>query len=254
MRGVAGQHRAATGLGNVADQNAVPDAFGLRLARSLRKPIIAGFPHMRLRDRRTTCRNRRRPAAPSHLQSAARIETDRARLGLDRRHRPPEHFLGREPRVGGIGERRQRFRVEVSLVLGKRQRGPGDGDRESDADGRIRRDMGLRTVAGPRLSGGVRSMAPEAGLTNGQKCSRFCKRALKRSFDAGKGLLRIGPWVSRRADAMDGHGDGGGSPHGRLRGSDRSAQSVFKRQRSRRSTARPFRSPRSRIRPFPIAG
>ena len=126
MGGVAGQHRAAARLGNVADQNAVPDAFGLRLARE----ALEEGDHRRIPPHAIARQAHDLPGFAVDRQrlrsrkTAARVEADRARLRFDGRQRPPEHFLGRQPRVGGIGERGQRFGVQRSLVLGERRRGP----------------------------------------------------------------------------------------------------------------------------------
>ncbi len=134
--GVAGQHRAAARLGNVADQNAVPDAFGLRLARE----ALEEGDHRRISPHAIARQAHDLPGLAvdgerlGSGKTAARVEADRARLGFDGRQRSPEHFLGRQPRVGGIGERGQRFGVQRSLVLCGRGQAPGESSRQYDAD------------------------------------------------------------------------------------------------------------------------
>ena len=136
MGGVAGQHRAAARLGDVADQNAVPDALGLRLARE----ALEEGDHRRISPHAVARQAHDLPGFAVDRQrlrarkTAARVEADRARLSFDGRQRPPEHLLGRQLRVGGIGERGQRFRVQRSLVLGERGRAAGEGDRQSETD------------------------------------------------------------------------------------------------------------------------
>ena len=157
MGGVAGQHRAAARLRNVADQNAVPDAFGLRLARE----ALEEGDHRRIPPHAIARQAHDLPGLAVDRQrlrageTAARVEADRARLSFDGRQRPPEHFLGRQPRVGGIGERGQRLGVQRPLVLGGRGRAAGEGERARTMLDRYRIVMGigLRSVNRARLSG-----------------------------------------------------------------------------------------------------
>ena len=137
MGGVAGQHRAAARLGNIADQNAVPDAFGLRLARE----ALEESDHRRIPPHAIAREAHDLPGLAVDRQrfrsgeTAARIEADRARWAFGRRQRPAEHFLGGQPRVRRIGERGQGLGIECSLVLGMRGgRAQGESDRKYDAD------------------------------------------------------------------------------------------------------------------------
>ena len=134
MRSVAGQHRPAARLRNVADENARPNAFAGRLARKAFEegdhrgmaPIAIArqahhLPSLAVDRQRLGAR-----------QTAARIEADRARLHLGRRHRAAENLLGRQFRIGGIGERGQGRGLEGAFVL--RQRAPaGAAERGGEA-------------------------------------------------------------------------------------------------------------------------
>ena len=127
MRGVAGQHRAAAGLGDVADENAVPDAFGLGLAG---EPLEEGD-HRRIAPHAVAREPHHLPGLAVHGQhpgageTASPVIADRAGLGLDRRHRAAEHLFGRKFWIGRIGERRKGLGVERPLVLRQGPRSVG---------------------------------------------------------------------------------------------------------------------------------
>ena len=134
MRGVAGQHRSAARLGNVADQNAVPYPFRLRLARE----ALEEGDHRRVPPHAVARQAHHLPGLAVDRQrlrageATAPVGADRAGLSLGRRHRPAEYFLGGQPRVGGIGERGQGLGVERPLVLRGSGRGASDGGKRQN--------------------------------------------------------------------------------------------------------------------------
>ena len=79
MRGMAGQHRPAARLRDVADQQPRPAIDAGQLSREpSRKPISSGWPQLRLRDSRIACQvalrsaaSRRRRGSPSHSSPIA---------------------------------------------------------------------------------------------------------------------------------------------------------------------------------------
>ena len=140
MRGVAGQHRPAARLGESPTRMPfqTPSAFALREKRS-RKAIIAGFPHMRLRDRRTICQEtRRRRAAPWRRQDNRASRSRSTGPELDWRQRPSEDFLGGEPGIGGIGERGQGSGSVVPLSWAKDGRAAGEGANRQNRNEQLR--------------------------------------------------------------------------------------------------------------------
>ncbi len=130
---MAGQHRAAPRLRNIAHQQARP---AVDRRHHLGEPFEKGDQH-RIAPVAVAGQPHHLPRLPVDRQrlgareAASGIKTDGARLKFGRRQHPPEDLFGRQMRIRRIGQRGQGFRVERPLVLGQRRhRGEADENRE----------------------------------------------------------------------------------------------------------------------------
>ena len=139
--GVAGQHRPAARLRDVADQDARASRrrAGTCAAKRSRKAISAGLPQLRLRDRRITCQVRPLTGRACGAREAALgVEADRSRREIGRGRLAPEELLGRCRRGHGCerGQRRAGRRDVLRFGPAAGQCGHEAEDREG-ASGRI---------------------------------------------------------------------------------------------------------------------
>jgi hypothetical protein len=136
VAGMTGQHRTATGLRHVADQEPGPAGLGASFGQALdvfyqaRMPpiAVAREPH----DLPGGAIDRQRLGAG---EAAFGIEAEHLRLELRWRGLAAEQFLGRIVGIVGLGERGQRLGLEGAQILRARDLRAGELGEQRKCDG-----------------------------------------------------------------------------------------------------------------------